>query len=112
MNIDDDSNSNSQQPLSSADILLEIRNDVKSLNSKFDNLSRSVSQLKTENKKLREQNSKLENTVSQLSDRLCSVETAISDQVKKQENLETFSRKNNLKFYGLPDSKNETPEES
>ena len=90
-----------------ASILLEIRKD-----SKFDGLSKSVNQLKVENRKLKDQNDKLETKVSTLTDKLQSVETTLSDHVKKQEKLETFSRKNNLKFYDIDDSKNETPEES
>jgi len=42
-----------------ASILLEIRKD-----SKFDGLSKSVNQLKVENRKLKDQNDKLETKVS------------------------------------------------
>ena len=72
-----------------ASILLEIRKDVKSLNSKFDTLSKSVNQLKVENRKLKDQNDKLETKVSTLTEKLQSVETTLSDHVKKQEKLET-----------------------
>jgi len=75
-----------------ASILLEIRKDVMSLNSKFDTLSKSVNQLKVENRKLKDQNDKLETKVSTQTDKLQSVETTLSD-VKKQEKLETFSKK-------------------
>ena len=71
-----------------------------------------ISKLKVENRKLKYQNDKLETKVSILTDKLQSVETTLSDHVKKQEKLETFSRKNNLKFYDIDGSKNETPEES
>ena len=50
--------------INTASILLEIRKDVKSLNSKFDGLSSSVNQLKVENRKLKDQNDKLETKVS------------------------------------------------
>lgn len=87
-NLDDfDSNLQQLSGTGVSDILLEIRNDVKSLNKKFDGLSRTVSQLQTE-KTLREQNAKLENTVSRLSDRLESVESTLGEHVKKQEKLE------------------------
>ena len=91
-----------------ATILLEIK-DVKSLNSKFDGIIKSVNQLKVENRKLKEQNVKLDNKVSTLAEKLQSVETTPPNNVKKQEKLETFSRKNNLKFYDIENSMNETP---
>ena len=41
-----------QDHFDTASVLLEIRKDVKSLKSKFDGLSKSVNELKLENKKL------------------------------------------------------------
>ena len=90
-------------------IIHEIGKDVKSLNSQFDGLSKSVNQIKFENRKLKDLNDKLETKVSTLTYKLQSVETTLSDHWKK---LETFSRKNNPKFYDIDDSKNETSEES
>ena len=93
--VDYDSNSETGSEsgvINPASILLEIRKDVMSLNSKFDTLSKSVNQLKVENRKLKDQNDKLETKVSTLTDKLQSVETTLSD-VKKQEKLETFSKK-------------------
>ena len=98
--------------INAASLLLEIRKDVKSLNSKFDGLSKSVNQLKVENRKSKDQNDKLETKVSTLTDKLQSVETTLSAHVKKKEKLETLGRKNNPKFNDIDDSKNETPEES
>lgn len=110
--VDFDSNLQQLSGTGVSDILLEIRNDVKSLNRKFDSLSRSVSQLQIENKTLMEQNVKLENTVFRLSDHLESVKSTLGKHVKKQEKLELYSRKINLNFYGIQDSKTETPDES
>ena len=59
-------------------IIHEIGKDVKSLNSKFDGLSKSVNQLKVENRKLKDLNDKLETKVSTLTYKLQSVETTLS----------------------------------
>lgn len=81
---------------------------MNSLNNKFDNLSHQVNEHKSENQMLKEQNAKLENTVTTLSEKLSTVETALSDQARKHEKLESFSRKSNLKFYGIEGEHDET----
>lgn len=95
-------------------MLLEIRNDVNlnSLNNKFDNLSQQVNDLKIRKKGLKDQNAKLENTVSILTEKLTNVENTLSDQIKKQERLESLSRKSDLKFYDVEGDRDESPEES
>lgn len=95
-----------------ASILLEIRKDVKSLTSKFDGLSKSGNQLKGWKTKAEWTKCEITNKVSTLTEKRQSVDTTLSNHVKKQENLETYGKKNNLKFYDIDESRNETLEES
>ena len=71
-------------------ILIDIQRSIKQMHTKFDNLERSMNDLKQENKHLREENSLN----------------------SKIENLEAQSRRQNLKFFNVPESEKESWEES
>ena len=68
------------------------------MNTKFDTLSNTVNQMQIENNILKEQNEKLNDKVSSLSDKLTNTEKLLNEQASKQDKLEYFSRRNNLKL--------------
>ena len=94
------------------EILLEIRNDVKRMNRKFDSLDKKVKNLRNDNKVLKKQNTKLVDQVSELTSTVVNLETRVKEAEKKNENLEAQSRRENLKFYGIEDDRRETWEQT
>ena len=94
------------------EILLEIRNDVKCMNRKFDSLDKKVKNLRNDNKVLKKQNTKLVDQVAELSSTVVNLETRVKEAEKKNENLEAQSRRENLKFYGIEDDRRETWEQT
>ena len=91
-------------------LLLDIRKDVKSMNRRFDQFEESVNEIRSENNKLKAQNEILVADVSSLTSRLDKVEDCLMKSTRKQESLETQVKKSNLKFHGIPQASNETPE--
>ena len=79
-------------------ILIDIQRSIKQMHTKFDNLERSMNDLKQENRHLREENSKLVREMDHLNSKI--------------ENLEAQSRRQNLKFFNVPESEKESWEES
>ena len=92
-------------------LLLEIRNDVKRMNKKFDSLDKKVKELKLDNKQLKQQNESLSKQVTDLTTTVISLETRIQD-TEKNEQLEAQSRRDNLKFHGIGEDVNETWDQS
>ena len=64
------------------EILLEIRNDVKCMNRKFDSLDKKVKNLRNDNKVLKKQNTKLVDQVSELSSTVVNLETRVKEAEK------------------------------
>ena len=93
-------------------ILLEIRKDVKQMNKKFDGLNKKVKELKLDNKQLKRQNECLSKQVTSLTSTVSGLESRIVETEKKNEQLESQSRRDNLKFYGLSEEMNESWEQS
>ena len=93
-------------------LLLEIRGDVKSMNAKFDKLERSVSALQSENMILKEQNKILSEKVELLTNSVDDMKKSALENEMRSERLEAQSRRDNLKFYGIEDKRNETWEEA
>ena len=79
-------------------ILIDIQRSIKVLDSKFDKMEKSVADLKRENEKLNHANVELSKKVDNLN--------------AKVEQLEAQSRRENLKFFNIPESDRETWEES
>ena len=95
-----------------ASILLEIRRDVKNLNTKFDHLEKSVQSLKRDSKFLKDQNSILTKQVTDLQSTVSQLESRAQEAEIRNERLEAQSRRDNLRFYGFEDKQGETWEES
>lgn len=93
-------------------ILLEIRRDVKNLNTKFDHLEKSVQSLKRDSKFLKDQNSILTKQVTDLQSTVSQLESRAQEAEIRNERLEAQSRRDNLRFYGFEDKQGETWEES
>ena len=79
-------------------ILIDIQRSIKVLDSKFDKMEKTLSDLKTENETLKQENAELSKKVDDLN--------------SKVEHLEAQSRRENLKFFNIPESKGETWEQS
>ena len=93
-------------------ILLDIQRSVKSLYKKFDKMEKAMKNLEKENKTLKEQNAMLAENVNDLNGKVVSLERSNSDLMKICENLESQSRRQNLKFYNIPEDRGETWDES
>lgn len=93
-------------------ILLEIRNDVKSMNKKFGKMEKKVKGLKRDNALLKQQNEDLSKQVSAFSVSVARLEARMAETEKKNEHLEAQSRRENLKFYGINDEQGESWEQS
>ena len=93
-------------------MLIDIQKNCKDLNRKFDKLDKSVNDLKKENKKLQDQNRKLTKTVNTLAANVSELEMCTKKSSSKLEQLEGQSRRQNLNFYNIEESRNETWEES
>lgn len=94
------------------DLLLEIRRDVKQMNKKFDGMERTVKDLKKDNQHLKQQNERLSKQVYELSNSVTKLEARAKESEKKNEQLETQSRRDNLKFYGIEEDPKETWEQT
>ena len=94
------------------ELLLDIRSEMRYMNRKFDNLESSMNSLKQDNKCLKKQNKNLTQQVEKLSADLQSVAELAKENEKKNEKLESQSRRDNLKFFGFEGERNETWEES
>ena len=94
------------------DLLLEIRRDVKRMNTKFDSLEKSVHDLKRDNRQLKQQNRVITNEINQMKTAFSKLEVRTTEAEKKNENLEAQSRRDNLKFFGFQDDDKETWEQS
>ena len=94
------------------DLLLEIRRDVKRMNTKFDSLEKSVHDLKRDNRQLKQQNRVITNEINQMKTAFSKLEVRTAEAEKKSENLEAQLRRDNLKFFGFQDDDKETWEQS
>ncbi|MEW8547208.1 MAG: hypothetical protein AB2693_27170 [Candidatus Thiodiazotropha sp.] len=93
-------------------LLIEIRNDVKRMNSKFDKLDKKVQELKKDNRCLKQQNASLSQQVTELTTTVVNLESRMNETEKRNEQLKAYSRRENLKFFGLIDDKTETWDQS
>ena len=96
----------------SMSILIDIQKNCQDLNKKFDKMDKSVNQLKKANKKLQDQNLKLTKTVDKLASTVSELESSAEVNSSKLDQLEGQSRRQNLKFYEIEESNNETWEAS
>ena len=95
------------------EILIEIRNDVKRMNHKFDSFDKKVKDLRKDNKVVfNKQNSRLLDEVTEFTSTVENLETRVKEAERKNENLETQSRRDNLKFCGIEDDRKETWEQT
>ena len=94
------------------DLLLDIRSEMRYMNRKFDNLETSINSLKQDNKSLKKQNKNLTQKVETLTTELQNVTELARENERKNEKLESQSRRENLKFFGLEEARNESWEES
>ena len=93
-------------------ILVDIRNEVRNMNRMFDRLQKSIDSINEDNKKLKAQNRELKEQVEDLSVTLEKLAKKSAEIEQKNERLEAQSRRQNLKFYGIPESNKETWDES
>ena len=96
----------------SMSILIDIQKNCQDLNKKFDKMDKSVNQLKKANKKLQDQNLKLTKTVNTLATTVSELEYSALETSSKLDQLEGQSRRQNLKFFDIEESNNETWEAS
>lgn len=82
------------------------------MNTKFDKLERSMLSLREDCKTLKQQTKTLSKKVDVLSFELESVEKIAQENQRKNERLESQFRRENLKFYGIDESRRESWEES
>ena len=93
-------------------LLMEIGSEVRHTNKKFDRLEKSMNSIKKDDKKLKEQNKLLTATVNELSNTLEQVDKKVDEIEKKNERLEAQSRRENVKFYNIPESVKEDWDET
>ena len=94
------------------ELLIDIRREMRYMNRKFDKLEDTMTSLKQDNKTLKKQNKKLTKQVQELSFNVQAVSELAQENERKNERLESQSRRENLKFYGLDENRKETREES
>ena len=94
------------------ELLIDIRSEMRYMNQKFDKLENSMTSLKQDNKILKRQNKQLTQQVENLSADEQTVTELAKENERKNERLESQSRRENLKFYGIDESRKETWEES
>ena len=82
------------------------------MNKKFDHLEKSVRNLKQDSKLLKEQNIRLTKQVTDLQATVSQLESHTRDTEIKNERLEAQSRRDNLRFHGFDDRRDENWEES
>ena len=94
-------------------LLLEIRKEVKNKNRKFHRLEKNVEELKRDNRKLKEENNVRSNTIDEMSRTIDKLEELAYEKEKKNEHLEAQSRRENLKFFNVSETRqNESWEET
>ena len=93
-------------------LLLDIRKDVKQINHKFDNMKKSIKDLKQSNKILQRQNEGLTETVANLKIQVQNLEQIAYRNSEANEKLESQSRRSNLIIYGISGDKDESWETS
>ena len=94
------------------ELLIDIRSEMRYMNQKFDKLENSMTSLKQDNKILKRQNKQLTQQVENLSADVQTVTELAKENERKNERLESQSRRENSKFYGIDESRKETWEES
>ena len=85
-------------------VLLDIRRNENRLNKKFDNIPKSVSDLKKDNMKLKQQNEFLTNKVDELSSSVAELECSSKQNELRYEKLEAQSCRENLRFFEIPET--------
>ena len=93
-------------------ILLDIQRSVSRLDKKFDNIQKSVSDLKKDNKKLKQQNEQLRKQVGELSTTVSELECLSKQNEIRYEKLEGYTRRENLRFFDIPETPKETWDQS
>ena len=82
------------------------------MDGKFDKLEQSMSTFQAENFALKEQNKELFSKVEALTRSIEDVRKVAKESEIRSERLESQSRRDNLKFHGIEDQRNESWEES
>jgi len=100
------------ESLTATTLLLEIKNDVRSLNTNFDTMDETVNVFRAEIRELNSQNEKLTADLTALSEKLKSMETNVTNNYsRKQESIERQVRRSNLKLFNIPKPGNEYSED-
>ena len=82
------------------------------MTKKFDNIQKTVSELKKDNKKLKEQNVQLTEKVKELSTTVAELECSAKQNERNYKKLKAQSRRENLRFFYVEESQNETWDQS
>ena len=93
-------------------VLLDIHRNVTRLNRKFDHIQKSVTDLKKDNKQLKQQNVYLTKKVRELSSSVAELECSSKQSEIRYEKLEAQSRRENLRFFDIPEEPRETWDQS
>lgn len=93
-------------------LLLTIQRDVKKMHKRFDHIDKSVKTLKHDSKLLKDQNVKLSKQMPDLQTTVAHLESRVQEADIKNERLQAQSRRDNLRFYGFIDKRDETWEGS
>ncbi|MEW8544972.1 MAG: hypothetical protein AB2693_15715 [Candidatus Thiodiazotropha sp.] len=89
-------------------IMLDVQNSVRSMESRFTQLDKSMQEIRATNEKLVESNDRINENVKTLNDRVELLESKLKDSEEKRERLEAQSRRENLRFYGMSEDRDES----
>ena len=90
----------------------DIHRNVTRLNRKFDHIQKSVTDLKKDSKQLKQQNEYLTKKVRELSSSVAELECYSKQSEIRYEKLEAQSRRENLRFFDIPEEPRETWDQS
>ena len=93
-------------------IMLSVQSSVQNMETRFSNFEQSLKEVKESNQKLAESQEEINQNVKELNDRVGQLETDLKSSEEKREKLEAQSRRENLRFHGIPESRDETWEET
>ena len=98
---DDENELDNESNVKAIHVLLDIRRDVRKINTKFYKMKRCVKELKKSNSELRKQNVELQQAVGELNVQVGDLQKMVIQNADKNEKLEAHSRRNNLLIYSI-----------
>ena len=93
-------------------IMLNVQTSIRNIDNKFEDMEKSMREVKESNEKLIKSNNEINEAVGNLSERVSQLEKDLKQSELKREKLEAQSRRENLRFYGIEQDRDETWQES